>query len=111
MTETQKRFLISYLGECDHEESPLRTYKCSKCGKWNYEFRRLKFDAQDKQDLLEAIDKNGEWDEFEACADTTHYFLKPSKTNWIADSTLTKWLVLLSPEETAELICKWKGVE
>jgi hypothetical protein len=100
MTETQRKFLTEYLGECFHSES--ENLHCVKCGLSVLEIanRRTFTTAQDKQDLLMGIISNGEWIDFrmayagrECCADYSVFFIK------------------LSPEATAELICKWKGVE
>jgi small-conductance mechanosensitive channel len=59
------------------------------------------FTAQDKQDLLEAVIKK----------EQSIYNVFSS---WLSDAGMDDfvvWLIKLSPEATAELICKWKGVE
>ena len=91
MTETQRKWLTEYLGEKWLELTP--TYD---------EFRRNRtFTSwQDKQDLLEKVIENGEWDGF-----LDHLWDR------VDGGHFTAWLIKLSPEKTAELICRWKGVE
>lgn len=113
MTETQRKFLTEYLGECWHSQETY--YDCDKA---EIVQRRTFTTAQDKQDLLMEIDKKGEWMEFIEFLSMTNF------SKFVADSlaqivrvvetrahNLYKWLIQLSPTETAELICKWKGVE
>jgi hypothetical protein len=96
MTETQRKFLTEYLGECWHSQETY--YDCEK----GYIVRRRTFtDLKDKQDLLEAVIKKEQ--------SIYHVF-----SSWSLDTGMDDfvvWLIKLSPEETAELICKWKGVE
>lgn len=95
MTETQRKWLLKYIDK---------------------EWLHTDFTtAQDKQDLLEAVIEK---DEF-------HFSHVNTFGNFLFHSVWTKklesgehikedfvsWLIQLSPEETAELICKWKGVE
>lgn len=94
MTETQRKFLTEYLGECWHSQETY--YDCEK----GYIVRRRTFDtAQDKQDLLKTIIKKEQ--------SIYHVF-----SSWSLDTGMDDfvvWLIKLSPLETAELICKWKG--
>ena len=104
MIETQRKFLTEYLGECFHSEC--ENLHCVKCGLSVLEIanRRTFTTAQDKQDLLMAIIEKGEWSEFHI------YAVGSCPSNWNPEE-YTKWLIQLSPEKTAELICRWKGVE
>jgi hypothetical protein len=96
MTETQRKFLTEYLGECWHSQETY--YDCEKAEI----VQRRTFDtAQDKQDLMEAVIKKEQ--------SIYHVF-----SSWSLDTGMDDfvvWLIKLSPEATAELICKWKGVE
>ena len=106
MTETQRRFLTEYLWECWHEyDKSSNLYNRCTCGaicgnlaEHIKESTRTFATAQDKQDLLEKIDKKHEWKGFIShCVENEEFSYK--------------WLILLCPLATAELICKWKGVE
>jgi uncharacterized OB-fold protein len=99
MTETQRKFLTEYLGEC--WKGDIIDGICERCGTI-FSTNRSFTAAQDKQDLLKAVIEKGEWIEFEIQA----MFLCPFKM-----TDYTQWLIQLSPIETAELICRWKGVE
>jgi hypothetical protein len=95
MTETQRKFLTEYLGECWHSQETY--YDCEK----GYIVRRRTFtDLKDKQDLLEAvIKKESIYNVF---------------SSWPLDTGMydfVVWSIKLSPLSTAELICKWKGIE
>lgn len=79
MNKTQLKFLTKYLG---------------KNGRFT--------SAQDKQDLLEAVIRNGEWELFEIHA----MFACPTRAK-----NYTKWLIQLSPQDTAKLVCQWEGVK
>jgi hypothetical protein len=93
MTETQRKWLTEYLGECWHSQETY--YDCEK----GYIVRRRTFtDLKDKQDLLEAVIRKDEFNDF--------LYSEFRKTLYIISD-----IILLSPEATAELICKWKGVE
>jgi uncharacterized protein YprB with RNaseH-like and TPR domain len=103
MTETQRKWLTEkFLGECWHDYQtgiPPEIFleQCTKCGqiKTDFDLNRTFTTAQDKQDLLEKIDKKHEWKGFIShCVENEEFSYK--------------WLILLSPLETAELICKWK---
>jgi hypothetical protein len=112
MTETQRKWLTEYLGECWHIpngeiSTDMMSRKCSVCGKWLHfadielGTNRTFTTAKDKQDLLEAVIKKEQ--------SIYHVF-----SSWSLDTGMDDfvvWLIKLSPEETAELICKWKGVE
>ena len=112
MTETQRKFLTEYLGLIYHEivgETKKGTSLCS-CGRSGMDYwdicvkGNIHFDtAQDKQDLLMAIIEKGEWSEFHI------YAVGSCPSNWNPEE-YTKWLIQLSPEKTAELICRWKGI-
>jgi hypothetical protein len=81
MTETQRKWLLKYI-----DKEWLHT-------DFTY--------AQDKQDLLEAVIKKEQ--------SIYHVF-----SSWSLDTGMDDfvvWLIKLSPLETAELICKWNGVE
>ena len=120
MTETQRKFLTEYLGECWHEMKVVdyngtvryQTMECYKCGcicnvdlpSYHRAMQRTFTTIQDKKDLLMAIIEKGEWSEFHI------YAVGSCPSNWNPEE-YTKWLIQLSPEKTAELICKWKGVE
>lgn len=97
MTETQSKFLTEYLGEC--WKGDIVDGICERCGTV-FSTNRTFTTAQDKQDLLEAVIEKGEWDDW---------------LDYLWDKTpvrsFSQWLIQLSPLETAELICKWKGVE
>ena len=111
MTENQSKFLTGYLGECWHDISggiseDMMSLKCGVCGKWLHILdielycQRTFTETKDKQDLLEKVIEKGEWLEW------LDYL-------WYEDTknTFVEWLIQLSPIETAELICRWKGVE
>jgi hypothetical protein len=112
MTETQRKFLTEYLGECWRSQE---TYY--DCEKGHIVQRRTFTDLKDKQDLLEKVIEKGEWDDFINIAYQEYSSQFPfAYGEKICMSSLEsrfhhyyKWLILLSPEETAELICKWKG--
>jgi len=112
MTETQRKWLTEYLGECWHNTSggiseDMMSLKCGVCGKWlhieNIElcYQRTFTDLKDKQDLLEKVIEKGEWMEF--C-----YYLWATLSVETFGSSFFTWLIQLPPIETAELICKWK---
>jgi hypothetical protein len=86
MTETQRKFLTEYLGD---EWLPGFQFDV---------FNRTFTTAQDKQDLLEAVIKHGEFNDF--------LYSEFRKTLYVVSD-----IIQLSPEATAELICRWKGVE
>lgn len=101
LTETQRKWLTEYLGECWHGY-PYDIIGCDKC-KNNDVDNRTFTTAQDKQDLLEKVIEKGEWEELKA-------YIKDSYPNpFMGD--FSKELIQLSPLETAELVCKWKGVK
>ena len=100
MTESQKRFLTSYLGE--EWKGDIVDGICERCGTV-FSVNRTFTTTQDKQDLLEAIIKSDVWFKFESFI--TSVFWSDDNIN---DKSVMSWLILLSPEETAELICKWK---
>ena len=99
MTETQSKFLTEYLGEC--WKGDIVDGICERCGTV-FSTNRTFTTAQDKQDLLMRIIKNDEWNKF--C-----YYLADIIETF--GSSFSEWLIQLSPEETAELICRWKEVE
>ncbi len=108
MTESQKKFLTEYLVECWHEvANPVLSspQPCIKCGEHGYEngvsTLRTFTELKDKQDLLEAVIAKGEWFEFEAYSTNIH--------GDNDDDFFNAWLIKLSPIETAELVCWWKG--
>ena len=120
MTETQRKWLTEYLGECWHkwdvilnpQNSSDYISQCKYCGiksRRNIPNRTFTT-AQDKQDLLEKVIRKGEWDAFIVYIDwfsvvnPAYRFTKAQIVSFIS------WLIQLSPEKTAELICKWKGV-
>jgi hypothetical protein len=81
MTETQRKWLLKYI-----DKEWLHT-------DFTY--------AQDKHDLLEAVIKKEQ--------SIYHVF-----SSWSLDTGMDDfvvWLIKLSPETIAEIICKWKGVE
>ena len=108
MTDTQRKWLTEYLGEC--WKGDIIDGICERCGTI-FSTNRTFDTAQDKQDLLEAVIRKGEWDAFIVYIDwfsvvnPAYRFTKAQIVSFIS------WLIQLSPEETAELICKWKGVE
>ena len=116
MTESQKRFLTSYLGE--EWKGDIVDGICERCGTV-FSVNRTFTEPKDKQDLLEALMAKGEWDNFLniAYAEYSIEFplvepaLKRRHSYSFTIDHYYKWLILLPPEETAELICKWKGVE
>ena len=97
MTESQRSFLTGYLGE--QWKGDIVDAICERCGTV-FSVNRTFTEPKDKQDLLEKVIAKGEWDSF------LDYLWDKVKV-----SHLSSWLIQLSPEETAELICKWKGVE
>ena len=96
MTETQSKFLTEYLGEC--WKGDIVDGICERCGTV-FSTNRTFTTAQDKYDLLEKVIEKGEWDGF---------------LNYLWDKVdgghFTAWLIQLSPEKTAELICRWKVI-
>lgn len=101
MTETQYKFLTSYLGEC--WKGDIIDGICERCGTI-FSTNRTFTTAQDKQDLLEAIDRDGEFIDF-------HRFAYENCDVENKSIQFFRWFVFLSPLETAELICRWKGGE
>ena len=104
MTETQRKFLTEYLGETIFPNP----YQLKEIVKLNRTFTT----AQDKQDLLLKVIENGEW--------LIEYvgfvrYLKVEYNQQVITggyrNVFTAWLIQLSPLETAELVCRWKGVE
>ena len=111
MTETQRKWLTKYLGECWHkwdvilnpQNSSDYISQCKYCGiksRRNIPNRTFTT-AQDKQDLLMKVIEKGEWSKFE-------YYAMLSCPGKFLDYVI--WLIQLSPEKTAELICRWKGI-
>jgi len=101
MTETQRKFLTEYLGE-QWWHVGVRDY-----------LNRTFTTAQDKQDLLEKVIENGEWVRYNKTG-FAHYLKAEHQMKSVEGSCselFTTWLIQLSPEQTAELICRWKGVE
>ena len=101
MTESQKRFLHEYLGE--QWKGNITDAICERCGTV-FSVNRTFTEPQDKQDLLEAIDRDGEFIDF-------HRFAYENCDVENKSIQFFRWFVFLSPIETADLICKWKGVE
>jgi hypothetical protein len=95
MTEIQRKFLTEYLGEC--WKGDIIDGICERCGTI-FSTNRTFDTAQDKQDLLEAVIKHGEFNDF--------LYSEFRKTLYVVSD-----IIQLSPEATAELICRWKGVE
>ena len=95
MTETQRKFLTEYLGEC--WKGDIIDGICGNLAEHIKEQNRTFTTAQDKQDLLEAVIKHGEFNDF--------LYSEFRKTLYVVSD-----IIQLSPEATAELICKWKGV-
>jgi hypothetical protein len=81
MTETQRKWLLKYI-----DKEWLHT-------DFTY--------AQDKQDLLEAVIKK----------EQSIYNVFSSWSLDYGMDDFVVWLIKLSPLETADLICRWKGVE
>jgi len=118
LTETQPKWLTEYLGECWHKFNR-KLLRC-KCGSKS-DARRTFADPKDKQDLLEKIIEKGEWREFDSYifGHNYHNVRKYKRCDYddldefydLMMSDYSKWLIQLSPLETAELVCKWKGVE
>ncbi len=104
MTETQRKWLLKYIDK---------------------EWLHTDFTtAQDKQDLLEAIIRKNEWysvvwdmngELMESQSGEFAGFKNYAKAFLFAQSdsneSFTIKLILLSPLETADLICRWKGKE
>ena len=135
MTESQRKFLTGYLGECWHDISggiseDMMSLKCGVCGKWLHILdielycQRTFTEPKDKQDLLEAIIRKNEWysvvwdmngELMESQSGEFAGFKNYAKSFLFAlsdsNESFTIKLIQLSPIETAELICKWKGVE
>jgi hypothetical protein len=118
MTETQRKFLTEYLGECWHSQETY--YDCEKA---EIVQRRTFTDLKDKQDLLEAVIKKNEWysvvwdmngELMESQSGEFAGFKNYAKSFLFAlsdsNESFTIKLIQLSPLETADLICKWKGV-
>jgi hypothetical protein len=132
MTETQRKFLTEYLGECWHEREQGRKllyWYCKHCGNYlNINSgedipRRTFTTAQDKQDLLEAIIRKNEWysvvwdmngELMESQSGEFAGFKNYAKSFLFAlsdsNESFTIKLIQLSPLETADLICRWKGI-
>ena len=121
MTESQRSFLTGYLGE--QWKGDIVDAICERCGTV-FSVNRTFTEPKDKQDLLEKVIEKGEWAVFTYyVGKTTHIDfdrIEPTIENFENDflkyniNTITaysSWLIQLSPEKTAELICKWKGVE
>ena len=124
MTESQRKFLTGYLGECWHNISggiseDMMSLKCGVCGKWLHILdielycQRTFTEPKDKQDLLEAIIKKFEWFSvsYQSSGVSGEFIGFERFAKSCADFDFTVWLVQLPPIETAELICRWKGVE
>ena len=113
MTESQRSFLTGYLGE--QWKGNITDAICERCGTV-FSVNRTFTEPQDKQDLLEAIDKKGEWGDFINIAYVGYSKEFPLLSGDKINMTVYRlhhnyqWLILLSPEATAELICRWKGI-
>ena len=121
MTESQKRFLHEYLGE--QRKGNITDAICERCGTV-FSVNRTFTEPKDKQDLLETIIRKNEWysvvwdmngelmesqsGEFAGFKNYAKFFLFALSDS---NESFTIKLIQLSPLETAELICKWKGVE
>ena len=131
MTETQRKWLTEYLGECDHNnDKNSGIFNRCTCGaicgnlaEHIKEQNRTFTTAQDKQDLLEAIIRKNEWysvvwdmngELMESQSGEFAGFKNYAKSFLFAlsdsNESFTIKLIQLSPLETAELICRWKGV-
>ena len=110
MTESQKRFLHEYLGE--QWKGNITDAICERCGTV-FSVNRTFADLKDKQDLLEAIIKKFEWFSvsYQSSGVSGEFIGFERFAKSCADFDFTVWLVQLPPIETAELICRWKGVE
>lgn len=126
MTETQKRFLTSYLGECwiDHNNPDQLIYARQVYIDKSTLRNRTFTEPKDKQDLLETIIRKNEWysvvwdmngELMESQSGEFAGFKNYAKSFLFAlsdsNESFTIKLIQLPPIETAELICKWKGVE
>lgn len=115
MTESQKKFLTSYLGECwiDHNNPDQLIYARQVYIDKSTLRNRTFTEPKDKQDLLEAIIKKFEWFSvsYQSSGVSGEFIGFERFAKSCADFDFTVWLVQLPPIETAELICKWKGVE
>ena len=121
MTESQKRFLTSYLGE--EWKGDIVDGICERCGTV-FSVNRTFTTTQDKQDLLETIIRKNEWysvvwdmngELMESQSGEFAGFKNYAKSFLFAlsdsNESFTIKLIQLSPLETADLICRWKGVE
>ena len=108
MTETQRKFLTEYLGECWHSQETY--YDCDKA---EIVQRRTFTELKDKQDLLEAVIEKFEWNSvtYDSPVLSGKFIGFREFATKYYEIDFTLWLIQLSPEATAELICKWKGVE
>ena len=118
MTESQKRFLTSYLGECWHEldgeiedDGVYRT-GCVHCGADSHDAVNRTFtDLKDKQDLLDRLSPEDFADFMDFASDCWNEIADKAKPYMGSYHSFTRWLFRLSPIETAELICRWKNVK
>ena len=104
MTETQRKWLHEYLVE--------RWFDWDNCVGFTHRPNRTFTGLKDKQDLLEAVMNRREWMDFCSMFIDSHKN-KLAVRLWkdISDAMIMQWLIQLTPIKTAELICKWKGVE
>ena len=116
LTENQIKKLIKYIGECWHEtEEYSGGLRCKNClidwygikGK----FRRTFTTPDDKDVLLRAIIEKGEWEDFYGYFIDNEYMNLNNSNLSARKLDIMVYIILLSPIETAELVCKWKGWE
>jgi len=110
ITETQLKFLIEYLGE--EWKGDIVDAICEQCGTVS-SVNRTFTTPKDKQDLLEAVINKKEWYSITySSPEVSGKFIGFREfAEGFCDTDFILWLILLSPIKTAELVCKWKGVE
>lgn len=118
MTESQRKWLTEYLGECWHEyDKSSSLYNRCTCGaicgnlaEHINESTHTFTTIQDKQDLLEKVIAKGDEDSFYSfvkdlfCEEYQNYNENTDEFGFITH------FIQLSPLETAELVLKWKMV-
>lgn len=111
MTESQLRFLTSYLGECWIEhDNPNQLIYVGQIYLDKSTLRNRTFtDLKDKQDLLEILSPKDFADFMDFASDRWNEIADKTKPFMGSYHSFARWFILLSPIETAELICKWKG--
>ena len=115
LTENQIKELIKYTGNKYHKiveehDFGLDGYALCACGQLDCCEHNPTFTTPDDKDvLLRAIIEKGEWEDFYGYFIDNEYMNLNNSNLSARKLDIMVYMILLSPLETAELVCKWKG--